>query len=179
MQPRIVGIVFAVSLASAVACGASPPAPAAGPQASVADGGVETFSEVHASDLAELKGLEDAGAGGGAAKPPPSSAPAADANEKPDECTPLAVEWEKRLRPQLKACYAEGKKKAPNLEGTVKITVDIDTLGKVRSTKIAEKSLPDPVAHCMLKVVKGAPLSEASKCPGKSLTIPMTFPTPR
>jgi hypothetical protein len=170
-------------LLGVLACGAPSTPPATGPTASITDGGVETFGEVHASDLAELK-VDDGGAPAAATSPAPAPAPAAGAHapggdEKPDECTPLAVDWEKQLRPQLKACYAEGKKKEPNLQGTVKITVDIDTLGKVRSTKITEKSLPDPVAQCMLKVVKGAPLANAAKCPGKSLSIPMTFPTPR
>ncbi|MBX3188789.1 MAG: hypothetical protein KF819_17355 [Labilithrix sp.] len=172
---------IALSVLAVVACGGSTTPPPAGPQASVTDGGVETFGEVHASDLAEIQGLGDAGAAPAPAAPaePSGAGAGAGANEKPDECTPLAVEWEKRARPQLKACYAEGKKKEPNLTGTVKITVDIDTLGKIRATKIIEKSLPDPVAQCMLKVLKAAPPAEAAtKCPGKSLTIPMTFPTP-
>ena len=79
----------------------------------------------------------------------------------------------------MKECYATAKKKEPDLKGTVRITIDIDTLGKVKSYKIVEKTLPDSVAQCMLKVVKSMPLAEASKCPGKSITIPMTFPTPR
>jgi hypothetical protein len=79
----------------------------------------------------------------------------------------------------MKECYATAKKKEPNLQGTVKIGVDIDTLGKVKTIKILEKTLPESVAQCMLKVVKSTPLTEASKCPGKSFTIPMTFPTPK
>jgi hypothetical protein len=31
----------------------------------------------------------------------------------------------------------------------------------------------------MLKVVKTTPLPDAARCPGKSLTLPVTFPTPR
>jgi hypothetical protein len=103
--------------------------------------------------------------------PPPPAQP-------PDECTPLAVDFEKRARPKLKDCYREGKKKDPDLKGTVRIAIDIDMLGKIKSTKITEKTLPEPVAQCMLKVVKATPFPEVSKCPGKSLTIPMTFPTP-
>jgi hypothetical protein len=110
-------------------------------------------------------------AGTTAATPPTPPAPA-------DECTPLAVDFEKRARPKLKECYRDGKKKDPDLKGTVKIALEIDTLGKIKSTKITEKTLPDPVAQCMLKVVKATPFPEAAKCPGKQLTIPMTFPTP-
>ena len=107
------------------------------------------------------------------------STPAAPAAPAPqDECTPVGVDFEKRARPKLKDCYATGKKKDPNLQGTVKITVDVDTFGKVKTIKIVEKTLPEAVAQCMLKVVKTTPLPEASKCPGKSLTIPVTFPTP-
>jgi hypothetical protein len=127
------------------------------------------------SDLAELDagagGAGDSGSGAAAATPPPSP-------EVKDDCTPVGVDFEKRARPKLKDCYATGKKKDPNLQGTVKIAVEIDTAGKVKGIKITEKTLPDPVAQCMLKVVKATALPEASKCPGKTLTIPVTFPTP-
>lgn len=95
----------------------------------------------------------------------------------PDECVPAGVDFEKRARPKLKECYREGKRKDPNLEGTVRIAIKIDTLGKVRSITIADKTLPDQVAKCMLDVVKKTPFTEASKCPGKDITIPMAFPT--
>lgn len=131
------------------------------------------------ADLAELDGGVGAKApsmpSGGTADSTPA-APAAPAPQ--DECTPVGVDFEKRARPKLKDCYATGKKKDPNLQGTVKITVDVDTFGKVKTIKIVEKTLPEAVAQCMLKVVKTTPLPEASKCPGKSLTIPVTFPTP-
>jgi hypothetical protein len=96
-----------------------------------------------------------------------------------DECTPAGVDFEKRNRDKLKECYREGKKKDPNLEGTVRLTVAIDLKGNVKSIKITEKTLPDPVANCMLKVLKAAPFPEAKKCPDKNITIPMTFPTPK
>lgn len=144
------------------------------------DSGAESFGEVNPADLAEL----DAGAA-----TPPAAAPAAAASaavapatpsapEPKDECAPVGVDFEKRARPKLKDCYAVAKKKDPNLQGTVRISVDIDIYGKIKTTKIVEKTLPDSVAQCMLKVVKATPLPEASKCPGKSLTIPVTFPTP-
>lgn len=122
-------------------------------------------------DLSLAKENPDAGA------PPPAAKPAPVADTS-DECTPVGVDFEKRARPQLKECYREGKKKNPNLEGTVRVTVAIDFKGKIKSIKITEKTLPDPVAQCMLKVVKSTPFPEASKCPDKNITIPMTFPTP-
>ena len=167
---------------SLIACGGgSPPATPKG----AAEAGAESFAEVNPADLAEL----DAGSAKPQETPPVASASASSAPapssalppaEPKDECTPVGIDFEKRARPQLKACYAEGKKKEPNLMGTVRITVDIDTLGKVKSIKITEKTLPDPVAQCMLKVVKTTTLAptDAAKCPGKSLTIPVTFPTP-
>lgn len=188
MRHGWVATVLVLALVLALAgCGGGGKAPPSAP-GSAADSGAESFAEVSPADLAEL----DAGGGGGA-KPPAStaSAPASAASgaspsapttpttpEPKDECTPVGVDFEKRARPKLKDCYAEGKKKDPNLQGTVKISVDIDTLGKVRTIKIVEKTLPDPVAQCMLKVVKATPLPESAKCPGKSLTIPVTFPTP-
>ena len=121
----------------------------------------------------------DAGAGSGSsgsstpASKPPESTPA-------DECTVAkGVDFEKRNRDKLKACYAEGKKKDPNLEGTVRLTVAIDMKGAIKSIKITEKTLPDPVANCMLGVLKKAPFAESKKCPDKNITIPMTFPTPK
>lgn len=160
----------------AVACGGSSNPPLS-PDVSQ-DAGPETFGEVNPADLAELDAGAAAAKPSGGDTPAPASAAPASTPEPKDECTPVGVDFEKRARPRLKDCYAQGKKKDPNLQGTVKISVDIDTLGKVKTIKIIEKTLPEPVAQCMLKVVKGTPLPEASKCPGKSLTIPVTFPTP-
>lgn len=146
------------------------------------DSGPESFGEVNPADLAELdagSATTPASVPAAAAATPPAAASTPAAPEPKDDCTPVGVDFEKRARPKLKECYAVGKKKDPDLKGTVKITVDIDLYGKVKTTKIVEKTLPEPVAQCMLKVIKTTPLPEASKCPGKSLTIPVTFPTPR
>jgi hypothetical protein len=184
MRPAtLTAVALSLLAAFALGCGGSP-APLTPDTSGTKDSGAESFGEVNPADVAELDG--------GAAKapavaapapapettPPTAAAPAPSAPAPADECTPVGVDFEKRARPKLKECYATGKKKDPNLQGTVKITVDIDTLGKIKSIKIVEKTLPDPVAQCMLKVVKATPLPEANKCPGKSLTIPVTFPTP-
>ena len=166
----LLGLLGSVGLA---ACGGGKPPAAAEPLKN--DAGVETFGEVNASDLAELDAgaLSDAApATASAASPPQPPAPA-------DDCTPVGVDFEKRARPKLKECYATAKKKEPNLQGTVKISVEIDPGGKVKAFKITEKTLPEAVAQCMLKEVKAILLPEASKCPAKTLTIPVTFPTPR
>jgi len=141
------------------------------------DSGAESFGEVNPADLAELDaGGPSKGSAGASAAPAPAATPAPPAPA--DDCTPVGVAFERRARPKMKECYATGKKKDPNLQGTVRIAVEIDTAGKVKGTKITEKTLPDAVAQCMLKVVKATPLPEASKCPGKTFTIPVTFPTP-
>lgn len=158
-----------------IACGGSSPPPAATP-APEADASAPSGDAGSYADMKPFAGVdlgEPSHTPSGAA---PASAPAAP--EPKDECTPAGVDFEKRVRPKLKECYREGKKKDAALEGTVKIAVSVDTLGKIRAIKIVEKTLPDPVANCMLGVVKKAPFAEASKCPGKDITIPMTFPTP-
>ncbi len=187
MRPACLALVAPIVLASlaslALGCGGGS-APAMTPD-STKDSGPESFGEVNPADIAEL----DAGSGTATA---PTAAPASasgasgasgassasSAPEPKDECAPVGVDFEKRARPKLKECYAVAKKKDPDLKGTVRITVDIDVYGKIKTTKIVEKTLPDSVAQCMLKVVKSTPLPEATKCPGKSITIPVTFPTP-
>ena len=165
-----------VSILAAVACGgkSKPPAASGGP--ATGDSGAESIGAVSPSDGAEVDGGDGKTASGGVSAPLTPAPPAPP--EVKDECTPVGVDFEKRARPKLKDCYAAGKKKDPALEGTVKIAVTIDSLGKVKGIKVAEKTLPEPVAQCMLKVVKATPLPEASKCPGRTLTIPVTFPTP-
>lgn len=164
------------------ACGGNDKPPAAGGDKTShldQDGGDMTkvdeaaWADAGLSIPPESSSSSDAGAGS-ASKPPTKvdSTPS-------DECTPVGVDFEKRARDKLKECYREGKKKDPNLEGTVRLTVAIDLKGNVKSIKITEKTLPDPVAQCMLKVLKATPFPEAKKCPDKNITIPMTFPTPK
>jgi TonB family protein len=136
------------------------------------DGGADPLGEGIASGTSELG--SDAGPVTSAATPAPSVATPAPS----DECAPVAVDFEQRARPKMRECYREAKAKEPDLKGTVRITVDIDTRGKIKSIKVVEQTLPQSVGQCMLKVVKATPLPEAPKCAGKSLTIPMTFPTP-
>jgi hypothetical protein len=136
----------------------SPPAASSSPTADAGPPASEPSPPVSAAD-------------GGGAKPA--------SVESKDECTPVGVDFEKRARPKLKECYAEGKKKNPNLEGKVRIKMTVDVKGKIKSVKVVEKTLPDPVADCMLKVVKATPFPEVEKCWDSTLTIPVTFPTPK
>lgn len=167
---RLTVLVGSLSLVSLAACGSTPPPPAKEPPAA------ETFPEVNPADLAQL--TPPAEASNAPAPAPKVDAPVPAPEGPVDECTPVGVDFEKRARPKVKDCYAQAKKKNPELRGSVRISVDVDTLGKIRSTTIADKTLPDPVAQCMLKAVKETPFPEAKKCAGKAVTIPVTFPTP-
>jgi len=174
-------------IALVIACGGGAPAPAVAtpPGETAAPTSEAAPSAPHAPNPPE----HAAAAPPGAQPPPaaPAAPPAPPAPAKPgvivgetkDECTPVGVDFEKRARPKLKECYAEGKKKNPNLEGTVKIKITVDVKGKIKSTKVVEKTLPDPVADCMLKVIKTTPFPEVDKCWDATLTIPVTFPTPK
>lgn len=153
----------------------SSPAPAASASSAAAE---QTPSAALPSSPAgsASASLPSGASGEGGDAGPPSPKPVA--GETKDECTPVGVDFEKRARPKLKECYAQGKKKNPNLEGTVKIKMTVDVKGKIKSVKVTEKTLPDAVADCMLKVVKATPFPEVEKCSDASLTIPITFPTP-
>lgn len=141
---------------------ASAPAPPADPKVALAEAGVTDA------------GTEEAGSTSTndvpASKPPP-----------PDECTPVGIALEKSVRTKLKDCYRDGKKKDPNLQGTLKVSIDVDTMGKITGTRLHDSTLPKPVGECMLKVIKDAKPApaDAAKCAGKSITIPMAFPTPQ
>jgi hypothetical protein len=181
MKPRT-GALFFLGTASAiiVACGDSKPEPKA-PDSPV--------SSSSATDMPPEAPKAVASASAPPATTPPPAAEDAGAApkstngvplESKDECTPVGVDFEKRARPKLKECYAEGKKKEknPNLEGTVKIKITVDVKGKIKATKVIEKTLPDSVANCMLKAVQATPFPEVDKCWDSTITIPITFPTP-
>ena len=178
-----------LALAAVIACGGNKPEPAA------STSGPHPVDTAARADDAVATAPAATGEPQPSASTPPGEAPDAAADTAPqaaasakpgvvvgetkDECTPVGVDFEKRARPKLKECYAQGKKKNPNLEGTVKIKITVDVKGKIKSTKIIEKTLPDPVADCMLKVIKTTPFPEVDKCWDASLTIPVTFPTPK
>lgn len=185
MRKVIASVVASLAVTVAVsACGGSgsgdkPPPSTGGDPKHIDEKTGKDMSKVDDAAWAEagLKMPPDADAGSSGSSSTPASKPAD--TGPADECTPAGVDFEKRNRDKLKECYREGKKKDPNLEGTVRLAISIDMKGAVKSIKITEKTLPDPVANCMLKVLKAAPFPEAKKCPDKNITIPMTFPTPK
>ncbi|HVH41172.1 MAG TPA: AgmX/PglI C-terminal domain-containing protein [Labilithrix sp.] len=165
----------------ALACGASKPEPTAStsPPADVPSASIDAASPTSPEPPPAASATGPAATSTAEAPPAPSAKPGVVIGETKDECTPVGVDFEKRARPKLKECYAAGKKKDPSLEGTVKIKVTVDVKGKIKSTKIIEKTMPDPVADCMLKVIKTTPFPEVDKCWDATLTIPVTFPTPK
>jgi hypothetical protein len=176
-------LVTTIPLALVIACGGKPepttPVPPPVDTAPAAASGPPATAEPPASSAAAPSSATPSETPPSAdANAPPAKAPVV-IGETKDECTPVGVDFEKRARPKLKECYAEGKKKTPNLEGTVKIKITVDVKGKIKSTKVVEKTLPDPVAECMLKAIKTTPFPEVDKCWDATLTIPITFPTPR
>jgi hypothetical protein len=163
-----------------VACGGNSPEaqPPVAPPTPSGDAGAPSATAPETPDAGASQAANASPADAGSSPPPDQPSKSIIAESK-DECTPVGVDFEKRARPKLKECYATGKKKDPNLEGTVKIKVTVDVKGKIKSVKVVEKTLPDPVADCMLKVVKATPFPEVDKCWDSTLTIPITFPTPK
>lgn len=180
MSKPVALALVAVTLPLAFACGPSKPEPTPASLPPSASAPASSEPPPASPPLAADTGAPPASAAPAASSPPAeASKPPVVLGETKDECTPVGVDFEKRARPRLKECYATGKKKDPNLEGSVKIKVTVDVKGKIKSTKILEKTLPNPVADCMLNVIKTTPFPEVDKCWDASLTIPITFPTPK
>lgn len=94
-----------------------------------------------------------------------------------DGCTKIAAAFEQKARPKIKECYREGKKANAALEGSVRITLQVDGFGKLGQAKAQEATLPDAVVKCMVKAVHDTPFDDASKCKRKGITLPIQFPS--
>ena len=98
-----------------------------------------------------------------------------------DACQAAGAAFEKRARPQIKACYREAKKKDANLVGGVRITVSINSAGKVGAVLSSpngdKKMLPPAVVKCMVDATKANDPGDVGLCKGKSLGIPVQFPS--
>lgn len=113
-----------------------------------------------------------------AAGEPTSTPPAGEIRDESDPCAPAGAAYEKSVRPALKECYRAGKKTNPNLVGKARLVIDVDGKGKVASIKSPDKSeLGDKVIACMLHALKSTPFGDADKCKGRTVTIPIEFPT--
>lgn len=170
----LVALALGCTTLSVWACGGSEK-PAAAPAAEAAHAGPDgsaTEGDLYAGfDGGALEQQADEHAAQNA--PPPT------ANDLGAVCQKAAQGWEKRARPQIKACYREGKKKDPNLMGTARILVDVGFDGKLKPAKLdGVSSLGDDVAKCMVDAVTATPFPESGECKTRQLTIPIEFPTP-
>jgi hypothetical protein len=169
------------------ACGAGTPAPSHGEPGATqaasatpttaaptpASSGAATATDAGAG--ADLLGTSTP-AGAASSGSPASAAPTSD--EPPDTCMGPSAAYEKHVRPALKACYHEAKKKKPDLKGQARLVINVDGVGKVQAPASPDKSdLGDAVIKCLLKALKDDPFKEGDKCRGKSLTIPLQFPS--
>jgi hypothetical protein len=94
-----------------------------------------------------------------------------------EECSKSAVPYEEKVRPLFNTCYQEGKKKNKDLQGVIKITLAVNTLGKVTSQKPDPSELGDSVVSCMVAAVKKTPF-DGSACKGKTVVVGKTFGKP-
>ena len=151
-----------LSLAIVCGCGSSPPPspPPPPPKGTIAvirddDAGAQ-------ADAAPAQTAADDDAG------PPDPPP------RVDPCDAIAAAFEERVRPLFNTCYQEGKKKNPDLQGTIAVTLSINGLGKVTSVKPAPSELGDSVVGCMVKKLKTVPF-DGEKCPSRMVAVSKTY----
>ncbi|WP_394826167.1 AgmX/PglI C-terminal domain-containing protein [Pendulispora albinea] len=176
----IASVLIALSSCALAACGGSSSSPPAAPEGDKH----ETAGEPAAPATASASDPTDAGAPTSATSAP---APAAgtgtgdaagtvsSGSDMPDECSKSALPFEEKVRPLFNKCYQEGKKKNPELSGTVRVSVSVNTVGKVTSVKPTGTSeLGDSVVQCMVKAVRDTPFDGAA-CKSKSVIVSKTY----
>jgi hypothetical protein len=177
MVPRAHGLVVTglLALAFAACGGAPPPATPEGPtEARAADAAADPAP----SASADAAKAPEAPPQDTAPKPPADAPkPGAITMDDDDGCTKIAAAFEQKARPKIKECYREGKKANAALEGSVRITLQVDGFGKLGQAKAQEATLPDAVVKCMVKAVHDTPFDDASKCKRKGITLPIQFPS--
>ena len=114
----------------------------------------------------------NAGADAGDAPVAPASASAPEPAPEPDKCAPVALAYEKSLRPKLRQCWSDAAHKTKDrILGSIRLILEIDNSGKVAAQRLAEKSdLPEPIQKCMLKAFKAEPI-DGKLCDMKTFTI--------
>jgi hypothetical protein len=156
----------------AVACGGSKPAEtsaAGAPSSSAASAPSSAAPATNASAPATASAAPSASAS--------ASGASGQVHEDADECGVAGAAYEKSVRPALKECSRAGKKTNPNLVGKARLVMTVDPSGKVASTKSVDKSeLGEKVIACMLQALKASPF-DGAQCKGKTVTIPIEFPT--
>lgn len=156
-----------------VACGSSPPpAPEPGPPAAPAAPAAAAEGPAAAAEPAPPPATS------AAATPEPPGAPNAPPTagiiaQGHDECSGVAAPFEEKVRAKFNECYQTGKKKNPELAGTIKVTLKVDTKGKVKYVPDPSK-LDKPAYDCMVSAVKKEPF-DAKACKGKDVAVSKTF----
>lgn len=155
-------------VATLIGCGSAPVPPAAEPASS------ETSSPAPASTVATRDDVSSVATADTAA-PAEESASLDEASR----CHQAAAAWEQKARPQLKACYREGKKTDPNLMGSASFVTEVDYTGKPKPARIdGISSLGKSVTECMRQALSDTPFDGAEACKTRALTVPVEFPTP-
>lgn len=173
-----------LSLSSLGCGGSTPPQPATPPAESTeADASAPRAAADMPATPESAAATSDAGATESASTPAASASAsaAAPAPSGPDlttqgqaECAGIAAPFEERVRAKFNECYQAGKKKNPELAGTIKVTLKVDTKGKVTKYVPDPSKLDKPVFDCMVKVVKKEPF-DGKACAGKDVTVSKTY----
>ena len=103
--------------------------------------------------------------------PAPTSFVRTEAAPSQDDCGEVAGPFEERVRARLNECYQSGKKKNPELAGTIRIVVNVNAAGKVSSiAPLGTSELDRSVVACMVKAAKKEPF-DGSACKAKTVTV--------
>lgn len=178
---RRVGLSFALAAMVALtsACGGGEPPKA--PEGQIVEVGDASLSGISSeTTVAPDSGVEPSAAAPSSADSagaaPAGTAPAASAApaEAPDECGAVAAPFEEKVRAKFNECYQAGKKKNPELAGTIRVTLKINVHGKIAKVTNEPSQLDKPVVDCMVKAVKKEPL-DTKTCLGKDITVSKTY----
>jgi hypothetical protein len=105
---------------------------------------------------------------------PSSSALTLGVQTDPSPPIPGADDVIRRLRPELRKCYADGLAKDPGIAGKVIIAAAVSANGDVTSASVVSNTgLPGPVAECLVQVVQRAKF--AANGVARTLSIPIAF----
>jgi hypothetical protein len=176
---RLLLVLAAAPFLLAVACGGgAAPEPVAPPAETTAPAGAAPAPSASVAASAEPAAASDApsAAPSVSSGPPPADPTLATGEATDAACGAAALPYEEKIRPEIKKCFFEvAMKKNPNVDGHVKIVVNIDPQGKVTSQKIVqEKELGKEATACMMKVLKDHKI-DAGQCKGKAMSMNMAF----
>ncbi len=173
---------FCISVGLALAsCGGAAAPPASAPATPSEPASPPATS---AEPLAAPRSTADGGAAEPSSSPAAPTAPAPEIKNEPktagliaeghDDCALVAAPFEERVRAKFNECYQAGKKKNPELQGTVRVVLKVDVKGKVGKVVSDPSTLDASTVACMVKAVKKEPF-DAKACRGKDVAVSKTF----